>query len=331
MTLKTWSREPGSTQRRDQLLRVAAVVPAAKDIVLVRLEAPDGAHLPAWEPGDHVEIVLPSSLIRHYSLCGDPCDRTSYTVAVLRVANGRGGSREIHDTDLAGALLTVRGPRHNFPLVTADAYLLVAGGIGITPLYAMARELCARGARWSMVYGARSEAGMLFRENLVRLGPDQVRLVAQDAEGLPDLESVINAAQSGTAVYCCGPVPMIDRLQELCGRRGRGLRLHAERFGGAGSSAEPDGSDRPFALVLAETGLTLHVPADRTALEVVHEVLPNHPYSCLGGQCGSCEVAVLAGEVEHRDEVLSEEEKAQNSSMTLCVSRALSERLVIQL
>ena len=337
MSLKPCSRDrarsdlaaPGD--RREQVLRVAEVVPAAHDIVLVRFRAADGGYLPEWKAGDHLEVVLPSSLIRHYSLCGDPADRASYTVAVLRVADGRGGSREIHDSALAGALLKVRGPRSNFPLVAAESYLLLAGGIGVTPLLTMARELSARGSRWSMVYGARSRASMAFRDELDRLGAGKVQFVAQDTDGLPDLESLIDAAESGTAVYCCGPAPMISRVQELCDKRGNSLQLHVERFGGAGSVAEPDGSDRPFELVLAETGVTLQVPADRTALDVVHDVLPGHPYSCLGGQCGSCEVAVLAGEVDHRDEVLSEEERARNSSMTLCVSRALSERLVIQL
>jgi ferredoxin-NADP reductase len=333
MSLTTQGAEPArrDSGRRELALRVVDVAPAAEGIVLVRFESPDGARLPEWKPGDHLEIVLPSSLIRHYSLCGDAADRASYTVAVLRVADGRGGSREIHDTDLAGATLKVRGPRSTFPMAPADSYLLLAGGIGITPLYAMARELSARGAQWSMVYGARSASAMVFRPELTRLGEDRVQFVAQDTGGLPDLEGPIRAAADGTAVYCCGPTPMIRRVEELCATWPDRLSLHVERFGGAGSIAEADGSDHPFDLVLADTGLTLHVPADRTALEVVHDVLPDHPYSCLGGQCGSCEVEVLAGEVEHRDEVLSDEEKEQNSAMTLCVSRARSERLVIRL
>ena len=330
MTQASAHRTPPAA-RHELALRVAAVVPAAEHIVLLRLESPDGAALPEWAAGDHLEVVLPSSLIRHYSLCGHPDDRSSYTVAVLRVADGRGGSREIHDSSLTGTIVKVRGPRSNFPLVAADSYLLLAGGIGITPLYAMARQLHTRGARWSMIYGARSRAAMVFGDDLRRFGADRVTFVAQDTDGLPDLESALDTAPRGTAVYCCGPLPMISRVAELCAGRGDQLSLHVELFGGAGSIAEPDGSDLPFDLVLAETGVTLHVPANRTALDVVHDVLPDHPYSCLGGQCGSCEVAVLAGEVDHRDEVLSDQERTANSAMTLCVSRARSERLVIQL
>ena len=158
--------------RVDQHLRVDRIDRAAENVLLLRLVAPDQAVLPKWSPGDHLELVLPSKRIRHYSLCGPTDDRTSYTVAVLRVADGRGGSIEIHDGDLLGSDLVVRGPRTNFPLVEASSYLLLAGGIGITPLAAMARALHARGADWSLIYGARSEAAMAFRSELAGLTPD---------------------------------------------------------------------------------------------------------------------------------------------------------------
>lgn len=317
--------------RAGRILRIAAVESAARDVLLLRFEEPGGGELPPWQAGDHLEIVLPSGLIRHYSLCGRWGDRSSYTVAVLRVADGRGGSVEIHDRPLAGAELLVRGPRSNFPLVEAPAYLLLAGGIGITPLYAMAQALAARGADWSLTYGARCGGAMAFRRELAELGGDRVRFVAQDLEGLPDFRALLDVAPTGTAVYCCGPEPMIAQVERLCAQRAERLSLHVERFNAAAGIAAAAGQDRPFELELAETGVILRVPADKTALEVVHEVLPDHPYSCLGGQCGSCEVAVLAGEVDYRDEVLSDEEHAANSAMMLCVSRARTDRLVIQL
>jgi ferredoxin-NADP reductase len=310
---------------------VTAVDPIAEDIVLVRFSDPSGAELAPWNPGDHLEIVLPSSLIRHYSLCGDPGDRTTYTVAVFRVADGRGGSREIHDTQLAGADVLVRGPRNNFPLVDAPSYLLLAGGIGVTPLYAMARHLHGAGADWSLLYGARSRRAMAFRDELAGFGGDRARLVFQDEDGLPDVVAALDAAPDGTAVYCCGPEPMIALVEQLCAERRDRLSLHIERFGGTGATPDVLPGDTAFELELAETGVVLHVPADRSALDVVHEVLPDHPYSCLGGQCGSCEVAVLAGEVDWRDEVLTDAEHAASSAMMLCVSRARSGRLVIEL
>jgi tetrachlorobenzoquinone reductase len=322
------SREMACTGR---LLRVASVDALADDVVQVRFEDPEGGDLAPWHPGDHLEIVLPSSLIRHYSLCGDPDDRSSYTVAVFRVADGRGGSREIHDSALVGADLLVRGPRNNFTLVEAPSYLLLAGGIGITPIYAMARHLQRNGADWSLVYGARSCRAMAFREETVGLGADRVQLVLQDEQGLPDFAAALDAATPGTAVYCCGPEPMIALVEQLCAERSDRLALHVERFRGNGTLPETLEGDQPFELELAETGVVLHVPADRTALEIVHEMLPDHPYSCLAGQCGSCEVAVLAGEVDWRDEVLTDEEHETSSAMMLCVSRARSQRLVIEL
>jgi ferredoxin-NADP reductase len=322
------SREMARTGR---VLRVTAVDPIADDVVQVRFGDPSGAELAPWHPGDHLEIVLPSSLIRHYSLCGDPYDRLSYTVAVLRVADGRGGSREIHDSALIGADLLVRGPRNTFPLIDAPTYLLLAGGIGITPLYAMARRLQAGPADWSLLYGARSSRAMAFRNEVKALGGDRAQIVAQDEDGLPDFAAALDAAPAGTAVYCCGPEPMIALVENLCAERRDGLTLHVERF--SGTVPTPDGAagNTAFELELAETGVVLHIPADRSALEMVHEVLPDHPYSCLGGQCGSCEVAVLAGEVDWRDEVLTDAEHEANSAMMLCVSRAHSQRLVIQL
>jgi tetrachlorobenzoquinone reductase len=322
---------PRATARCEHRLRVAAAEPAAQDVLLLRFEDPCGAELPPWQAGDHLELVLPSSLIRHYSLCGRLDERGSYTVAVLRVGDGRGGSIEIHDSDLVGTEMLVRGPRSNFPLVDAPSYQLLAGGIGITPLFAMAQSLARAGADWTLVYGARSAEAMAFRPELEQLGRDRVRFVAQDTQGIPDFASILDASPAGTAVYCCGPEAMIGHVEQLCAERSGRLSLYVERFGGPGSVAEPDGTDRPFELELAETGVTLTVPADKTALEMVHQVLPDHPYSCLGGQCGSCEVAVLSGEVDYRDEVLSDEEHEANSAMMLCVSRARSQRLVIQL
>jgi ferredoxin-NADP reductase len=312
-------------------LVVAETERIAADVVLLRLRAQDGGDLPEWRAGDHIELVLPSFRIRHYSLCGDPEDRFTYTVAVLRVSAGRGGSNEIHDALTAGDGLQARGPRNNFELIDAPGYLFLAGGIGITPLVAMADHVCRTGVPWHLIYGARDREAMVFAERLTDLGPDRVTLVAEDQHGRPDFAAAISAAPAGTAIYCCGPAGMIKEVERVCADAGRRDDLHVERFGGQGSLAEIEGVNSEFELELAHTGVVLTVPADRTALEVVHEILPDHPYSCLGGQCGSCEVAVLAGEVEHRDEVLSDAERAANSAMTLCVSRARSARLVIEL
>jgi tetrachlorobenzoquinone reductase len=311
-------------------LRVERIERAAENVNLLNLVDPGGALLPSWEAGAHLELVLPSGLRRQYSLCGDPTDTRSYTVAVLRVGDGRGGSIEIHDSGLVGRLLEVRGPINRFGLVDASSYLLVAGGIGVTPIIAMARELRRRGAAWRMVYGARSAAAMVFSAELSALS-EQVSLMTEDVEGIPDVASVIAGQPDGTAVYCCGPEPMLRAVEQSCAAT-PSVTLHTERFAPSGKEPAPTaGSNAPFDIELKRRGVVVHVGPDDNALDVVREVVRNHPYSCHEGMCGSCEVAVLSGMVDHRDDVLSEEERAANDVMMLCVSRALSDRLVIDL
>jgi ferredoxin-NADP reductase len=317
--------------RMGMTMVVAGVEHLAPDVVMVHLRAQDGSDLPPWQPGDHLELVLPSFRIRHYSLCGDPLDRSTYTVAILRVPAGRGGSIEVHEALAAGIELQVRGPRNNFALVDAPGYLFLAGGIGITPLLAMAQHVSGGPVPWRLIYGARDRDAIVFTDRLTDLGAQQVSFVPEDEQGRPDFAAEIAAAPAGTAIYCCGPAGMIKEVERVCAELDRRPELHIERFGGQGSIAEVEGVNTEFELELAHTGVVLRIPADRTALEMVQEILPDHPYSCLGGQCGSCEVAVLAGEVDHRDEVLSDAERAANRARTLCVSRARSDRLVIEL
>jgi ferredoxin-NADP reductase len=312
---------------RELTLLVESVSRAADGIVLVQLVDPTGAQLPPWQPGGHLELELPSGLIRQYSLCG-PGDDPSYVVAVLRVGDGRGGSIEVHDTGLVGRELLVRGPRNRFPLVDAPAYLLLAGGIGVTPIVAMARELTRRGAPFRMIYGARTAGAMAFGAELRALG-GHVECIAEDEVGRPDFAAALDASAPGAAVYCCGPEPMSAHVQQLCDERG--IELHFERFASSGTVQAVREGDGSFEVELRRSGQLLVVPPDRTALEVVLTAVPSHPYSCTEGECGSCEVRVLEGVVDHRDEVLSDDERAANSSMMLCVSRAVSPRIVLDL
>jgi ferredoxin-NADP reductase len=318
--------DPPHTMR----LRVERVERAADQVCFLTLVDPHGGALPGWDAGAHLELHLPSTLRRQYSLCGDPADRHSYTVAVLRVDDGRGGSIEIHDTGLVGRTLDVRGPINNFRLVDAGSYLLLAGGIGITPIIAMARELHRRGAAWRMVYGARSAAAMVFTAELFALR-EHVSLMTDDVEGIPDFASLIAAQPAGTAVYCCGPEPMLRVVEGICAATAS-VTLHVERFSPSGKfAAAPAGGETAFDIELKRRGVIVHVGPEDNALDVVREVVRNHPYSCHEGMCGSCEVSVLSGNVDHRDDVLSDEERAGNDVMMLCVSRAFSDRLVIDL
>lgn len=312
------------------VLRVQSVSWATEGVVLIELVEPSGADLPPWEPGGHLELELPSGTIRQYSLCGPASSRKSYVVAVLRVADGRGGSIEVHDTGLVGRELVVRGPRNRFPLVDAPSHLLLAGGIGVTPIVAMARELTRLGRPFRLVYGARTSGAMAFRDELRSLG-EHVTLVAEDVVGRPDFGAALAASPPGTAVYCCGPEPMIAVVQRLCEERAETVSFHFERFAGSGTVEALRANDGSFELELRRSGILLVVPPDRTALDLVREVVPSHPYSCTEGECGSCEVRVLEGEIDHRDEVLSDDERAENGSMMICVSRARSPRIVIDL
>lgn len=319
--------DAGVLERRASMqLVVLERLRIADGVVLLRLGHPEGLSLPPWQPGAHLEIVLPSGLIRHYSLCGDPDDPVTYIVAVLRVADGDGGSREIHDTDLDGLLLEVRGPRNNFALQPADRYLFIAGGIGITPISAMVREIAGSDRPWRLVYGGRSRSSMAFLSELGELGP--VRLVPQDEQGLPDLVAELGAADAGTAVYACGPPALLEVVTKLCANR-PDLTLRLERFTTDGSTTPVGGG--AFEVELRRTGIVLEVPGDRSLLDVVRDVVRTQPYSCAEGICGTCETEVLEGIPDHHDDVLSDAERASNKTMMLCVSRSKSPRLVLDL
>ncbi|MBK6017040.1 PDR/VanB family oxidoreductase [Streptomyces sp. MBT53] len=300
----------GRPRTRALRLRVAAKETVADGVVQLRLE---GRDLPGWEPGAHIDLVLPSGLVRQYSLCGDPADTSTYTVATRLVEDGRGGSREVHEQVWVGAELEVRGPRNRFPLVAAPAYVFVAGGIGITPVLSMLRAL-PEGADWRLLYAGRTRESLPFLAEIEAFGADRVTVVA----GLPDLDRELADVPEGAVVYCCGPEGLMAAVEE----RFPDVRL--ERFAPR-TSAEGEA----FELELRRSGRTLTVPADSTVLAAVRAELPNTLYSCEQGFCGTCQQRVLEGEVEHRDELLTDAERAD--SMLICVSRARSVRLVLDL
>ena len=318
-----------------QQLQVKSLTWEADDVLTVEFVAVGDAELIPWQSGAHLDIELPSGLRRQYSLCGDPRDLGSYRVSVLRQGDGRGGSLEIHDTPLVGRILTVHGPKNFFPLIDSDQYLFLAGGIGITPIVPMLAAVEAKGATWRCVYGGRSRTNMAFVDQLLCRYPGGVDLVPEDERGLIDLEKEISRTSSDTEIYCCGPAPMIAAVEEVCERLGRASRLHIERFGVAQpASDDSDASGQgnsEFIIELKASDRSLSVPADRTILDVVRDVMPDAPSSCEEGFCGSCETRVISGDVEHRDTILSEQERQENRTMMICVSRATSAKLVIDL
>jgi cytochrome P450/ferredoxin-NADP reductase len=307
--------------------RVAAKREVADGVVSLALRAVDDHPLPPWEAGAHVDLVLGEAPTRQYSLCGDPGDRHEYRLGILRDPEGRGSSLHVHDRLAVGDTVRVRGPRNNFPLVDSPRYLFVAGGIGITPILAMIRTAEAAGAQWRLVYGGRHRASMAFVDELARYG-DRVSIHPQDETGLLDLESLLGTPEPDTLVYCCGPEPLLAAVEQRCHAWPRGS-LHVERFAPR-PQAEPVRSEA-FEVVLRQSELTLSVPPDRSILSVVEEAGVGVLSSCAEGTCGTCETAVLDGLPEHRDSVLSDEERQANDCMMICVSRACSERLVLDL
>jgi ferredoxin-NADP reductase len=299
----------------------------ADGVITLTLREVSDHPLPPWEPGAHIDLLLGDGLSRQYSLCGDPADHHRWRVGVLREPASRGGSSYVHDRLHAGSRLRVRGPRNHFRLLASPRYLFIAGGIGVTPLLPMVAAAERAGAHWQLVYGGRSRSSMAFTDDLAAYG-HKVSLRPQDEYGLLDLDSLLGTPSAGTLVYCCGPEPLLAAVEQRCASWPSGA-LRVERF--SPKPLDEDLVDRAFEVVLERSELTLTVPADRSVLEVVEEAGVGVLSSCSEGTCGTCETAVLDGIPEHRDSVLTDEERAVNDCMMICVSRACGDRLVLDL
>ena len=308
----------------DLVVREAEQV--AHDVVAMTLSRPDGAALPDWTPGAHIDLLLADGLTRQYSLCGRTSETDAWRVAVLKAPDSRGGSQAVHELG-AGSTVRVRGPRNHFPVVASKHYLFVAGGIGITPLLAMIYEVEAAGAEWELHYGGRTRKSMAFLDELEEFG-DRVHVVPEDELGRPDLDGILGEPRSDTLVYTCGPEPLLAAVEERCAAWPAGS-LHLERF--SARATEEPAEESSFELVLQRTGKTLEVPADRSVFDVVREAGVSVLGSCLEGICGTCETEVVDGDVDHRDSILDDEERASNEVMMICVSRCRSARLTLDL
>ncbi len=324
-------RAPHAPQARlvlDLVVRSARAV--ATDVVSLELADRGAAELPTWAPGAHVDLHLPSGLVRSYSLHGDPQDRGAYRVAVLNVPDGKGGSAEVHRIATAGAAISASAPRNAFALEPASHYLFLAGGIGVTPLLAMAREVSRRGAPWTFVYGGRSRDRMAFLDDLSALRGGELRVVPQDEAGLPDFAAAFAVVPPGAAAYCCGPSPMLDAARAAGGRTRPDIPVRMERFTAAPGFGDPS-EDDGFEVELARSSITVTVRPGVSILDAVRAAIPGVMSSCEQGICSACETAVLGGIPDHRDSVLTPRERAANDYMMICVSRALTPRLVLDL
>ncbi|MGC5007344.1 PDR/VanB family oxidoreductase [Streptomyces sp. NBC_00353] len=309
-------------------LVVARRTDEADGVVSLELRRADGASLPVWTPGAHIDLLLAPDLVRQYSLCSSPEEAEVWRVAVLRENDGRGGSLHVHDTLAEGDAVRVRGPRNHFPLERAERYLFIAGGIGVTPIIPMLAEAERLGSSWEMAYGGRTLASMAFRDELVKRYEERVRVRPEDEYGLLDLDALLGTPQPGTLIYCCGPEPLLKAVEERCADWPDGA-LHLERF--TPKELQAPLRDGAFDVELAQSGITVTVPPDKSVLQVVEEAGVQVLSSCQEGTCGTCETGVLAGTVDHRDSLLTPAEQSSHDTMMICISRALCPRLVLDL
>jgi ferredoxin-NADP reductase len=302
----------------------------AEDVVAVTLVHPDGEALPAWTPGAHIDLILTPEITRQYSLCSSPADAHRFTVGILNAPSSRGGSRYVHEQVSKGSVIRMRGPRNHFPLVASPRYVFIAGGIGITPMLPMIAEAEAAGADWTLLYGGRSEESMAFVEELRAYGDRVTFLPGNDVALMSAaLDARIGTPQPDTLVYTCGPEGLLGAVEARCASWPAGS-LHLERFA---AKATEGAVDSEFEVVLARTGITITVPADKSIFRAAEDNGVSVLGSCHEGICGTCETVIIDvdGEVDHRDSVLNAEEHASNETMMICVSRCKSGSITLDL
>ena len=300
---------------------------AADGVAVLTLARAAGGRLPDWTPGAHLNLVLPGGLTRQYSLCGDRWDAYAYRVAVLREPASRGGSGYVHDQLHVGDLIGLGGPRNSFPLVPSEAYLFIAGGIGITPLLPMIAQADLLGADWTLLYAGRSRASMAFLDELSGYG-DRVRLAPGDVGPRLDLSGWLAEPRPGVRVYCCGPPRLLDAVAGRCARWPK-YSLRTERFEPKAAAAAA--GDAAFEVELRRSGARVTVAPGVSVLDAARQAGATVLSSCQRGVCGTCETAVLAGQPDHRDSLLDEDERSRGDCMYICVSRSAGSRLVLDL
>lgn len=314
-------------------LLVHATTYEADGVLSFDLRAPDGRELPPFKAGAHIDLHLPGGMIRNYSLVNSEDERHRYVVAVSLDRASRGGSRYLFEHPMTGQRLMVGGPRNNFPLAEdAPSVVLIAGGIGVTPLRCMIHRLEKLGKPWQLHYGARDRASAAFRAELDALEAAKSGRVHFnfDAEAghMLDVAAVVAAAPADAHLYCCGPAPMLAAYKAAAAGRNPDT-VHLEYF--SAPAVENAAPNESFTVVLRSSGQSFEVGPDKSILDVLLDAGVNAPFSCGAGECGSCVVEVVEGTVEHRDCVLSDNERAGGKLMMICVSRATSKKLVIEL
>ena len=302
-------------------MRLADKRVLAENIVGLSLEDPNGRPLPNWTPGAHVELLL-DDMGRHYSLCGDPDRPERLELAVLREPQSRGGSVYVHERLQVGDELGIRGPKNHFRLdERAAEYVLIAGGIGITPIIAMAERLKRLGKPYTLHYAGRSRRTMAFLDRLATEHRDQLHLYPKDEGERLRIGTAIGEPVEGRQIYACGPDRLLEALELATDGWPAGM-LHLEHFGAAGALLDPT-KEEAFEVVLEDSGFTIRVTSHQTLLEALRAAGIDVASDCEEGLCGTCEVAVTSeANIDHRDGVLSREERSEGRRMMACCSRA---------
>jgi ferredoxin-NADP reductase len=288
---------------------------------------------PAFEAGSHIDLHLPNGLVRSYSLCNPSTDRQRYVVGVLNDRKSRGGSRYVHQQLRVGMTLAISQPRNNFKLEEGAAHsVLVAGGIGVTPIWCMLQRLAAIGKPAELIYCARSRKESAFGEAIAALAAEKGIALTwhfdEEKGGPPDLAALLGGKGADSHYYCCGPTPMLDNFEKTCERLGL-ANVHIERF--AAVHVEAPSATQSYMVECAKSGKTVEVPPGKSILDSLIDAGLNPDHSCKEGVCGACETKVLDGEVDHHDGILTKLERASNKTMMICVSGCKRGPLVLDI
>lgn len=305
----------------------------ADKVVQLELRSAAGRPLPAFEPGAHVDVFLNNGMVRQYSLVNFQPEPETYEIAIGLADNSRGGSRHLHDTVRVGDVLRISPPRNNFVLVPdARSYVFIAGGIGITPILSMIRWCEMQRKQWRLLYTVRSRQRAAYHQQILGLGADRVEFHFDDEQqGFADVARYLEGVDPAEHVYCCGPEALMQAVEQAASAH-PAQALHFERFSAPAACASGEAvPDSPFLLRLRRSGRVFSVEAGKSILDTLEQAGVSLPFSCREGLCRSCETPVCSGEPDHRDYVLSDEERAANATMLICVSRSISPTLELDI
>lgn len=300
---------------------------AARDTNLYTFQRPDKAPLPAADPGAHIGVILPNGIERQYSLVIAGPQLKEYTVGVKRDLNSRGGSIFMHDQLRVGSRLPIVPPRNNFPLKDdADLVVLLAGGIGITPIYCMVNRLIERGRKWELYYSCRTRLDAAFLDELAQHPATHLHFDDEEGGRFVNVPGIVDTLPRHAHLYCCGPAPMLAAF-EAATAHWPAEQIHVEYFTPKFAAAQEGG----YIVELARSKRELVIPAGKSILQVVREAGIDVPHSCEEGVCGACETRVISGIPDHRDTILTESERNENATMMICCSGSKTPRLVLDI